>query len=205
MRLLLVPAILAFSSIATAQNRPPPTPPLMYPDGTEAVHTAQPTIILESIDDPDGDPVNYFLEVDFNPCFCSAEHQASGPLPEGDLVTQWMLPRPLLAGLQEGRHCRFYIQRWASDGMVDSVREFTPFNVDEPDGSCGERDGGAEVDTDGDADEDADLDGDTDGGVPHYVTYGCSVAGGDGGAGPAALAGLVLLLILVRRRRAAAR
>src|SRR4030095_6825454 len=100
---------------AAAQNDPPPVPPIQYPDGTELIHDPQPTIVLENVDDPDGDAVQYFVELDYNPCFCSPYVQRSGELPEGDLVTRWQPPRSLILTNQDVDQCDYFIRRWASD------------------------------------------------------------------------------------------
>ncbi|MBI2895805.1 MAG: hypothetical protein HYY06_19770 [Deltaproteobacteria bacterium] len=212
MRLLVACSLAALPRLAEAQNEPPPAPPIVYPDGTELVRTAQPTIILENVDDPDGDVVTYFLEVDYDPCFCSPEHQVSGPLPEGDLVTQWQLPRAFNVNLCDGRgHTTFYILRWTRDGMADSDRELSLWNYEavQPAPGC---DGDADADSDGDSDTDSDTDSDADadtdvdaddtGDELPTVTYGCcSVVGSGSGERPALLASAALVLALVRRRR----
>src|SRR5687768_991228 len=115
-RIGLAVALVALSSEAQAQNRPPPVPPLKYPDGTEPVRTRQPTIILDNVDDPDGDEIEYFIEVDSNPCFCSTGVQSSGPLSEGGLVTQWQVPRELAIpeGQTDPESCSYFIRRWTS-------------------------------------------------------------------------------------------
>src|SRR5262245_60555710 len=136
--LLLVPAG------AAGQNQPPPVPPLQYPDGTETIHDPQPTIILENVDDPDGDAVQYFIEVDYNACFCSPQWQRSGALPEGDLVTQWQPPHPLPLPFPDLDRCDYFIRRWASDGELESARELSLFELS----PCDE----AHVEPDGDAD-----------------------------------------------------
>ena len=209
MRAFVACVVQGWPAFALAQNTPPPIPPIRYPDGSETVCTTQPTIILDNVDDADGDPVTYFLEVDFDPCFCSAEQVASGPLPEGALVTQWQVPRPLNIDEAAGGHTVFYIRRWASDGLQTSVEELSLFQIDpacvpgpQPDGDADtDADSDADADTDTDGDTDADVDGDGDADVPTHLTYGCcSVLGRRGDATGGLLAAGLLALLLARRR-----
>ncbi|MBI2892937.1 MAG: hypothetical protein HYY06_05245 [Deltaproteobacteria bacterium] len=107
--------------ITVRENSPPPLPEIAFPTGDEAVRTTSPTVILENVDDPDGDPVQYFIEVDYDLCFCTPEKQASGALPEGDLVTQWsLLPLNVDPAAVPAGHTDWYIRRWASDGLSSS-------------------------------------------------------------------------------------
>jgi len=223
-RLALPLALLAWPAVSAAQNTPPPTPPIQYPDGTNLVCTLQPTVILENVDDPDGDALTYFIEVDYDPCFCSAEAQASGAMPEGDFATEWQLPRPLSEHANGPDEMTvFYIRRWTEDGIDSSARELSLFEYDPAcDPAHGEGDGDADSDADSDADADADSDADADAdsdsdadadsdsdldgdGTSTHVTYGCcAVAGNRGAAGSAALTGLglgALAVRLTRRRR----
>ena len=177
--------------ITVVRNNPPPVPPIVYPDGIENVRTNQPTIILSNVDDPDGDPVTYWVQVDSNPCFCSAENLESGPLVEGEFATQWRLPRPLLAQLGDPPKT-YYVQRWANDGLEDSTQELSLFNVEVTE------DGGGDADADADADSDADADADAD--TPRK-SRGCGAApGAPSTGGWAAFAALAAALIVTRRR-----
>jgi hypothetical protein len=107
--------------ITVRENSPPPLPEIAFPSGDEPVRTNAPTVILENVDDPDGDPVEYFIEVDYDLCFCTPEKQASGALPEGDLVTQWSLtPLNVDPAAVPAGHTDWYIRRWASDGLSTS-------------------------------------------------------------------------------------
>jgi hypothetical protein len=138
-----------------SRNTAPPVPPIKYPDGTEPVRTAQPTIILDNVDDADGDAVQYFVQVDSNPCFCSAELQESGAMNEGQLVTQYALPRPFNVDISAGGHTTFYVQRWSYDGLDESAKELSLFEYEPPvDGGDGDADADADVDADVDADDD---------------------------------------------------
>ena len=168
-------------NIEVRENSPPPVPDIQYPDGSETVRTLQPTILLGNVDDPDGDPVEYYIEVDRDLCFCSADAMRSGPLAEGDLVTQWRLPSELVLG-QGTEPNKFYLQRWASDGLDESDKTPSMFEVE------------LEADVPDD-DEEADR----------GAGCACRAAGAPlGGSGPLlpTLAVLALGLVLSRRRRA---
>lgn len=179
-------------ALNVVENEPPPIPPIAYPTGIEDVRTAQPTIILNNVDDPDGDTLTYWLVVDSNPCFCSPELQESGGLPEGDFATEWRLPRPLDVEADVSK--TYYVQRWTNDGIEDSVSpELSLFNV-----VVGE-DTGGDADSDGDGDSDADADGDDD---DDTGRSGCAcVTGGDAPAGGALLGLAMVVGLLFRRRR----
>ncbi|MBI2897566.1 MAG: hypothetical protein HYY06_28670 [Deltaproteobacteria bacterium] len=179
-------------SITVVTNNPPPTPPIKYPDGLEPVRTPQPTIILENVDDPDDDAVQYFLEVDYNPCFCSPEFQSSGPLPEGNLVTQWQLPRPFNVDVNAGGNTTFYVRRWASDGLADSTPELSLWTYE-----AGGGDGDSDVDADGDADGDGD-----DGRDKAGCLCGTGGRSGDLSGSVATLLFFVLVAVLRLRPRA---
>lgn len=178
--------ISALPSPAEAQNAPPPTPPILDPMGDMPICSRQPTIMLENVDDPDGDPVEYFLVVDDNPCFCTAQHQESGPVEEGATVTEWTLPRPLILDPEVGGSKTFYIQRWTNDGVEPSVVELSLFEVD-PACLPGAPDDEEAEDT---GDEEADR-------------RGCGIAAPGSHAEPGALScgALALLLAVLRRRR----
>jgi MYXO-CTERM domain-containing protein len=175
-------------AITVVENEPPPIPPIAYPVGTpDEVRTAQPTIILNNVDDPDGDPVTYWLQVDSNPCFCSAEIQESGPIQEGDFATEWRLPSPLAVEVGAPESKTYYVNRWTNDGIEDSEQELSLFEVLVTEG-------GGDADADADADVDGDADGDTG---EKRDRGGCTVAPG---STPATLA-LLALALLGRRRR----
>lgn len=180
-------------SLTVVENQPPPVPPIAYPVGApdEIVATAQPTIILNNVDDPDGDPVTYWIQVDSNPCFCSAEVQQSPDtgIAEGGFATEWHLPQPLL--VEVGAEPKtYYINRWTNDGIEDSEHELSLFQVQVSEGG-----GDGDADTDADADADGDGDGDGGGGRDRG---GCAVAPG---GTPAVSAFLLLALALVLRGR----
>jgi MYXO-CTERM domain-containing protein len=176
--------------IRVGANQPPPTPPIRYPDGTEPVEVVQPTIVLGNVQDPEGDAVTYFIQVDADPCFCTPDLQSSGGLPEGAPATQWPLPQALNVDVSAGGHTEFYIRRWASDGQAESDKETSLFHF-------GPRDGG---DGGGDADGDSDGDGDAGGGGDDGAGCACRTAGA-GGEGAVLPAGLALLVLARRRRR----
>jgi len=175
-------------AVSIGTNQPPPVPRVHYPDGTTPVTVAQPTILLENVTDPDGDPVQVFVEVDADPCFCSSLHQASDALEPGELAIRWTLPRPLdpvAAGTN-----RFYLRRWANDGLSDSEKQLSLFDLElsaEPGA-----DGGPEgIDADGGPDDGSDG-------------AAASCACRTGGAGGAEAGWALLLLPIaaaVRRRR----
>ena len=161
------------------ENAAPPVPNIAYPDGGEPVRTLRPNIILENVDDPDGDPVEYFIEVDRDLCFCSPDKMSSGALAEGDLVTQWQLPRELVLPT-DGSEPLFYVRRWASDGLDDSEQVLSLF----------------EVDPNAPQDDDEKVD---------KAGCACRAAGAPTGADGSALVfvgGIGLALVLGRRRRA---
>lgn len=186
-------------NLTVLQNTPPPTPPIQYPDGTEGVRTARPTIILGNVDDPDDDVLSYFVETDYDPCFCSAEWMESLALPEGELVTQWQQPRPFNVDPQAGGHTTFYVRRWTNDGIEDSPKELSLWEYTGT--GDGDADTDADSDTDGDTDVDVDADTDVDAdGDGSRDRGGCSVAR------PPAAGWLSLLVVgsigaLLRRRR----
>lgn len=167
-------------TIEVRENLPPPVPVIAYPaaDSTEKVRVLRPSIILENVDDPDGDPVQYFIQVDSNPCFCSPALMESGALDEGDLVTQWQLPSDLVLG-DGTTPDTFYIRRWTSDGLEESDQELSLFNVEI----------GAEPDPDEETDEAAGC--------------ACRTAGAPSGARDSAGAtlGAILVGLFVARRR----
>ena len=183
--------------LSISENTAPPVPPIKYPDGTEDVHTPQPTIILDNVDDLDGDPVTYFIEADNNPCFCSAEHQSTADthpdgLPEGQLVTQWALPRPFNVDPAAGGHTTFYVRRWSSDGLDISAQELSLFEYSPP----GE---GGDGDADADADGDSDIGDDDD--TTRETGCACRTAGSGADDRAGLLAGLALVGLVVARRR----
>jgi len=116
-------------TITVRENTPPPVPAIAYPDGEELVRILRPTIILENVDDPDGDPVEYFLQVDHDLCFCSPQMMESGAIAEGDLVTQWQLPADLELGHGTDPNM-FYVRRWTSDGLDSSEQTLSLFEVE---------------------------------------------------------------------------
>jgi len=183
-------------NLTVVENEPPPIPPIAYPVGTpDEVRTSRPTIILNNVDDPDGDPVTYWLEVDSNPCFCSAEVQRSGAIAEGDFATEWQLPRPLLVEAGADESTTYYVNRWTNDGIEDSEHELSLFEVLVPAGG----DGDADSDADADADSDGDGDGDGDGGRDRG---GCACSLPPGPASPVLTLFIPLgLALLVFRRR----
>jgi MYXO-CTERM domain-containing protein len=151
-------------NITIVDNQPPPVPPIAYPIGAtdEIVQTSRPTIILNNVDDPDGDAITYWIQVDSNPCFCSAEVQESGAIAEGEFATQWTVPRPLDVEPGASEAVTYYVQRWTDDGISQSEQTLSLFNVQVPRGGDGDAD--TDSDTDTDTDTDTDVDGDGDGG-----------------------------------------
>jgi MYXO-CTERM domain-containing protein len=165
--------------ITVRENVLPPWPPLAYPTGDEMVRILRPSIILENVDDPDGDALEYFIQVDRDICFCSPDLMESGPLAEGELVTQWQLPTELdpEAGLTPGL---FYVRRWTFDGLDTSEKKDSLFQVDlsaepEPEPPNDDSDDGC----------------------------GCRVAGAPSTPASSALplVGTALFLVVARRRR----
>lgn len=128
MRVLFVAALLVTPSAALAQNTAPPIPGLISPDGTSPVCTWQPTIVLENVDDPDGDALSYFVQVDSDPCFCTPRSQSSGPLDQGDTETSWLVPRPF--GDESSDPLTVYVGRRTDDGTESSEFEVSQFDVD---------------------------------------------------------------------------
>lgn len=166
-------------TVTVRENAPPPVPEIAYPDGSEKVRILRPTIILTNVDDPDGDPVEYFMQVDRDLCFCSPDMMESGPIAEGDLVTQWQLPNDLVLGLGQNPNM-FYVRRWTSDGLADSEQTLSLFEV-----------------------ELSDTPDDTDP-VDEGAGCACRAAGapvGGAGSGLPVLGAVALGLALARRRR----
>jgi MYXO-CTERM domain-containing protein len=170
-------------ALTVTANQPPPTPPLLYPDGTESIAVVQPTVILENVDDPEGDPVQYFIDVDTDSTFTTADRQSSGALDEGAVATEW--PLPLALEVPEGGSRTFYIRRWASDGQTDSEQVTSLFVVDL---------GGGGGDGDGD--------GDGDGGSTDDETgAGCACRAARTSDASTAWLGLTLVALVAGRRR----
>ncbi len=142
-------------------NLPPDEPTLLYPTPEECVRVDRPRILVGNATDLDADPLRYYFEVDGDPAFRSIELQSSpeGGVPEGGAgSTEWTVIRPLEDG------GTYYFRVWVTDGVEESERLTSVFDV------CVGGDG----DADADADADADTDTDTDVGG----------AGGGGSSGP---------------------
>jgi hypothetical protein len=58
-------------------NRPPPVPPVVAPGPGDTIRTATPAFTVRRVADPDGDPVQYYFEVDQSPFFDSPWRQTS--------------------------------------------------------------------------------------------------------------------------------
>jgi len=97
-------------------NSGPSVPLPLYPTSANCVMVARPTLKVGNASDPDGDPLLYFVEVDSDPDFDSAQLVQSPGLPEGPSgFTEWQLQ-----GLPFG--ARFYWRVWASDGAEESAK-----------------------------------------------------------------------------------
>ncbi|MBI2894609.1 MAG: putative Ig domain-containing protein [Deltaproteobacteria bacterium] len=189
-------------AIGIGTNAPPPVPPIKYPAGDEPVRVPNPTILFDKVEDPDGDTLTYLAELDTDPCFCSLERQASGPLAEGELAIEWAVPFPLQVNPATGTQ-RFYLRRWANDGLQDSEKQLSLFDVElwaDP-----EADGGTEGE---------DADGGTGvAGGDETASCACRMPGGPTGhmarshrPSPSVwFACLAILLAALRARRASLR
>jgi hypothetical protein len=58
-------------------NRPPPVPLLVVPGHGDTLRTATPALTVRRVNDPDGDAVQYYVEVDQSPFFDSPWKQTS--------------------------------------------------------------------------------------------------------------------------------
>jgi MYXO-CTERM domain-containing protein len=182
------------------ENIPPPAPGLAYPapESLDPVLNRQPTLVMSNVEDPDGDVLSYFIEVDANQCFCSPEVLRSGPLEQGDLATQWHLSDPLI--VEPGVEKTYYVRRWTSDGISESDRVLSLFKViwAGPGGGDGDADADSDADSDADADGPLGDDDDTSGG-----DGGCACSVGAGAPSNMGLFATALMAgaVLVRRRR----
>jgi len=102
-----------------SSNRPPPAPPILYPEpGTRLSST--PRLIVENVEDPDRDEVFYHFELDIIPSFDSPALQTSGAIEAGVGFTAWTPSRLSADG-------RYFWRAWSSDGRFSSAQQSADF------------------------------------------------------------------------------
>lgn len=106
-------------------NNPPGEPQVIYPESMAIVDVLDTndslTLKVANADDPEGESLAYYFELDTTNTFDSTNKQISGAVEEGDDQTQWKA-----TGLTNGTH--YYWRVKVSDGEIESqwvVREFT--------------------------------------------------------------------------------
>ncbi|MBI5489084.1 MAG: hypothetical protein HY905_17245 [Deltaproteobacteria bacterium] len=172
-------------TLTVVPNAPPSAPTIVSPDRINSFDP-RPTLVVGNATDPDGDPLTYFFEFDADGTFAGSEVMTSGPVEEGaGGQTSWQVPSALTPH-------RYYWRVWVNDGIVDSRRASTWFEL-----RAGGSDGGTDSGDAGvDASDDAGTDGDGGGG-------GCTCgaeAQGTGASIAAALSFLGVLALKPRRR-----
>ena len=93
----------------------PPQP--LYPQNGATVDTAQPTLVVQNTQDPEGRPLLYYFEIDSTAQFNSESKSESTPfeLEAGDdSTTRWTVPTPLSSGVYYWRG-RAYTNTYPSD------------------------------------------------------------------------------------------
>lgn len=93
----------------------PPQP--LYPQNGAMVDTAQPTLIIQNTQDPEGRPLLYYFEIDRTEQFNSQAKKVSTPfeLETGEeSTTKWTVPETLSAGVYYWRS-RAYTNTYPSD------------------------------------------------------------------------------------------
>lgn len=172
--------------LTVSPNHPPPNVTLLYPAGGIVIVDPQPRLVVTSVEDPDGDSLTYYFEIDDEDTFATPLGRSEG-IAQTPGYSFWRLPNPLSPG-------RYHWRAWVSDGTVESERRTTSFVVvpdprNVPDAGPTPVDGGSVEPRDGGRREEGGR-------------GGCAVAMGGGAADSLSLALLaVAALALVFRRR----
>jgi MYXO-CTERM domain-containing protein len=179
-------------ALTVSPNHPPSEPTLLYPAGGIPIANPQPRLVVTSVEDPDGDVLTYYFEIDDEDTFDTPLHR-SGGVAQTPGYSFWNLPAPLRPG-------RYHWRAWVSDGTVETEPRATSFLLvpdprGQPDAGLGDHDagtmGGVDAGTGG-------------GGGGSRGGCAVSVAGGSRAAASLGLLVLVALAWVVRRRRGCA-
>ncbi len=168
--------------ITVSPNHPPSDVVLLYPTEGIALLNPRPRFAVATGDDPDLDPLEYFIEVDRDEAF--DDPIASGPVAATPGFTAWTPTSPLAPG-------RYYWRAWVSDGTVETEPRSSFFFV-VPDPSM-RPDGGPPVAAGRDAAVAPPVD-------RPRGSCACRATGGERAPSAALLVGLGLAAAIARRR-----